>query len=903
MYIRSLEKFADPNYHIPGSDDPHGFELLVRDCASIKFGQDFHLYGRSGQTQYGIDIFSDDWTLLIQCKAYSETMKNHKSFQEDIKAKFAEAKAHFQREGKPFFHCFILATTLKRDALSQEIVKELNEQEPDIKISVWFIDDLRTCINRYRIHNDGDTYADGFEETLFLHKNRPGCESVNLKNLFVPQEYCELSIGNGFGKTRDDLEDRIQNFCSDDKDKMLIIEGDAGSGKSTLAAMLCFEERAHSHQIMDTVPSRSNPLPLSFSLLAGRPLLTIRLRDLNDTENLEFRLGKSILSHLNIRDKKELAELFPRAVLLLDGLDELCVMLKEKVRDCENMLVQLIGWLPRDYKLIMTSRLKYIHVEKLSRTLSFSLIVLQHFSPQKRKEWMDKYKALFPKDNGAVNDEVARYIRSMGKNSVSNLCDTPMMLYLLIGSKAKFELTKNKWTLYNYVFSDAVINTPYAEQWRSESGTIYPLGPNIGGLLYWITEEIAYKMYCANGLISDQDGVIRTGDGQFLITEQGMTETITKLLVNPTFQGALTAGGVTDHETQISILKRSHALCCYWRSDSVIAQVEFYHNNIRDFFLCEKIRRVFNEFYQENGSDEEKTDRIAQHLISLFKFGDINETVCHFLQEYARDVVSDQRKNRKEFPLLEKEHPLLPLLYQKLLMKGILYDGLNMKDHVDAIKNILQNTALVYHSIYEPFLNEGEKIRWWNDVEAVNHSDIINYIFCQLVKKIGYRSDLQKADLHRADLHGADLRGADLSGTDLNRIDLHGAKMQEVQLHRANLYKADLRGAILKGANLNEVNLGKAYLNRADLNEADLRNAEFRGTDLRGTILPDGFRSDNQKEQIGHLKSLNISGLKIQQEKRTIDRTHNSISSCAAGQQIATNLAKKKRAGKGKRRQ
>lgn len=212
MYIRSLDKFADPNYYMPGSDDPHGFELLVRDCAAIKFGQDFHLRGRSGQTQDGFDIFSDDWTLLIQCKAYSETTKNYRDLRKDIKAEFTKVKAHLQREERedkrPFWR-FIFATTLKSDSPTQDIardipVKEIDEElgklEPNMYVTVWFRETLLTIINEYRIHNDSDSYAEGFEETLFLHKNRPDCENVSLKNLFVPQEYCELRCGKNFGK-------------------------------------------------------------------------------------------------------------------------------------------------------------------------------------------------------------------------------------------------------------------------------------------------------------------------------------------------------------------------------------------------------------------------------------------------------------------------------------------------------------------------------------------------------------------------------------------------------------------------------------------------------------------------------------------------------------------------------
>jgi hypothetical protein len=623
----------------------------------------------------------------------------------------------------------------------------------------------------------------------------------------------------------DDLEERILRFCRDDKDKMLIIEGDAGSGKSTLAAMLCFEEKKHSHQIIETAPDGSSPLAISPSLLAGRPLLTIRLRDLEITGNPEFKLGQSILSHLKILNKKELDKQFSRAVFLLDGFDELCMMI-EDVCDRENMLSQLCSWLLGDYKLILTSRPKYIHVERLSDAFSFSMISLQHFNPRKREEWLNRYRKLITKDSGAVDEKVAQYILSMDEDSVSNLCDTPMTLYLLIGSKANFELTKNEWALYRHIFTVAVVNTPYAGQL---GGSSHPMGSNKSRMLYWITEEIAYKMYCADESPEDQS-TIQTEDGQFLVTGKTVTRIIEKLLKDRQFYESAVQAGLKDVNS--FDLQRIHALCCYWRSGSTDGPVEFYHNNIRDFFLCEKIRRELNWLYQESGSDEAKTDRMAQRLVNLFKYGKINETVCRFLGAYARDAVSTQQ--RTEFPLREKEHPLLPTLYQKLLTNGLLYDGLGVNNHGEAIMNILRNTAIVYRNVYEPILEKEEKIHWWNDVMAVNRSGMMRYFFICFVGEIGSRSDLHFANLYRAVMCNADLHSADLTF--------------------ANLQFADLSWANLREANLRE----------ADLQRADLSYADLHGADLRGATSPiGGFLSDSQDEQIAEWKSLEIPGLKF----------------------------------------
>ena len=924
MYIRSLKECPYTRTNRPDSSNSNEFELLVRDCAAVKYGQDFHLYGRSGENQHGIDIFSDDWTILIQCKAYSPTRKNYKQLKKDITECLQDASAYFQRDGRPIFEQFIVATPLNTDTRAQDIewkkgidskeaTAEEEKKDTNVEVNVWFWNDLAKTIEDYRIHNDGDRYADEFNETLFLHKDKPGCENVTLKNLFVPQKCCEWN-GSKFGNSRDDLANRINRFCSsDDNKKLLIIEGDAGSGKSSLSAMLCHNARENSRKEYEITPGEKFPT----DLLNGRPLLAVRLRDLEATGDLEQYLAKYILQYLlptveeNDR-KKVLERQFPCAVLLLDGFDELCVRRKEGLNH-EEMIEKLCSWLPGGFKIILTSRPKCINVNEM-RVSGFSMISIQHYSAEKRKAWLGKYRTLFAEDSGAVDEKVASYILSVTDDSISNLCDTPLMLYMIIGSKAHYELTQNYWALYHYVFSDALINTPYSGQWEPNSGPEHPVGPHSGELLYWITEEIAYKMYSANET-QNNGSTFQTEDGQFLLTGEGVKKVIEALLgkedeETPFKTAARRAGWRNcDRDTRIFDLQRLHALCCYWRSNAADGPVEFYHNNIRDFFLCEKIRRELNTLYQMNGTDEEKTTAIAKRMIVLFKYGELNDTVLLFFREYARYAADEQKKQqgasptreqeqRDVFFLKEQSHHLLPTLYQKMLTEGSLFDGLEMKDHIRAIRSILRNTAVIYHGIYLSILTEKGKIRWWNDVDAVKRSGMMRYIFPSFVRDIGVRSDMSKvvlievnlsgadlslahldgahlngANLIRAHLNGANLIGANLIGAhlveahliraDLDEADLRVANLTGAHLDGAHLIRADLDVADLRAANLNKANLDGAHLFRADLDKADLRGANLTDADLRNATLPDGFKSDDQDEQIAHLKSLNIPGLKI----------------------------------------
>ena len=66
---------------------------------------------------------------------------------------------------------------------------------------------------------------------------------------------------------------------------------------------------------------------VAVQLFANRPLLTIRLRDLNKKDIIEKgSLSAAICKYMKIDSLDRLECLFPEAIMLLDGFDELCMI-------------------------------------------------------------------------------------------------------------------------------------------------------------------------------------------------------------------------------------------------------------------------------------------------------------------------------------------------------------------------------------------------------------------------------------------------------------------------------------------------------------------------------------------------------------------------------------------------
>ena len=579
-----------------------------------------------------------------------------------------------------------------------------------------------------------------------------------MKNLFVTQKYREKKQ-NEFSEPQDDLSKRIRRFFDQDQEMVLLIEADAGCGKSSLAAWLNY----HVAQANET----------AWETLGGRPLLTIRLRDLDRETIRNNDVGKAIEEKTGW-SKETLLKTFPQAVVFFDGFDELCMI--DDITKPNILFDWLRIWLPYGYKAIITSRINYIDRSWIDHRCI--LIVLEHFDREKREEWIQKYSVVCGQ---RIDEDVKQFILNADENSDAPVAifNTPLTLYMLAAQSTKINIgaiNNNNWVLYHALFHDVI---PDAEH-RGGPGRDY----DYRALIYRLTEEIAHIMYQNN---------------QKYHLESNCIKGIIKNLAESAGEDAGFDEGAKE------LLKRAYVLHSYWKADGETGTVEFYHNNIRDYFLCERVYRLFNVFYQKCNSNDNEETRLsnikdfARDLTSFFKFGYLENRVLDFIRDRA------MYKKNNDFPQREKELHLLPDLYQYLLTDGCLYDGLGLPNHAQAIESVQRNTAMVYHSARCAILsNRGEYLHWWRNTKEINEANAIKYFFVRFMAEITARSDFSELNLAGTYLQNSDLQRANFQKANLQRANMNGAYLQEAQMQRAQLHLSDLRGADLRGADLRD---------------------------------------------------------------------------------------------------
>lgn len=420
-------------------------------------------------------------------------------------------------------------------------------------------------------------------------------------------------------------------------------------------------------------------------------------------------------------------------------------------------------------------------------------------------------------------------ILMIDEDASNGICDTPLALYMLAAGKITDEAWENPWLLYHQIFRMELSNTEYNKLFSGESYT-HSIN-RYKDILYQVSAEIAYKMYVS-------------GNKQLYVTQSDIEEVIRKLHLESRQTG--------------QIVRRCYALCNYWKNDGERGVAEFYHNNIRDFFLCEKIfyelEKIYQSFEPACMTDDEKCNKTIEQFINcfsqLFACSDLNDKVSEFI--YYRSLYKMVSHEEEEFIQQELKYQFLGCFFEKMFVNGAIHDY-----HYDGKRNLYQENVNVlkcvvqiYRHIYEPYVVRGKKrLEWFfNAGSEMNDMEGLPFLFKPVfirtpvtiasdygIPVAGYANfylyDMKKADLRYGMFNYSKFLSCNFSDTVLVSTDFSNAR-----LTNCNFENADFRFSSLAGANIT--------------------GCRFDNCSLAGTTLPDGFCSDVQEEQMEHIKQL-----------------------------------------------
>lgn len=323
-----------------------------------------------------------------------------------------------------------------------------------------------------------EEYANNFDSTLFLHKYDEN-SLVTLRNLYVNPAFTEVdNVSNTISR------DMVSLLCDflwqkrkNDKERILFIEGDAAIGKTSLVSWLCY----HYLKVDD-----SEDNTIGRAIFMNRKIVCVRLRELEFKDNESPSM--TILNYLKISDVKKFNRLYSNAIIILDGADELSMVSGIAASSIESFLLDVRKTFS-NHKIIITTRPKFLNMEVFNKsTFRIRRISIAHFTHEMRMEWLENYKQC-----GEVIPEITeQYIRTMQDDTAVGVADTPLALYLLVRCDMREELQGNNWALFHEIFSKAIIDAEYNENFINSTNELEYRKSRIN---YLIVEKIAYRMF------------------------------------------------------------------------------------------------------------------------------------------------------------------------------------------------------------------------------------------------------------------------------------------------------------------------------------------------------------------------------------------------------------------------
>ena len=619
-----------------------------------------------------------------------------------------------------------------------------------------------------------DAYAKNYEEPLFMHLYAD--PPVRLMDLYVDPAFTR------YGYPSRDMTGCIEEFVWSDaykRERFFFIEGSAAIGKTSLVSWLCWHYRKQT--------------PEGTWMFGDRPLVCVRLRELDFQD--DAKAENVLLNYLGIPDIDAFEHSYPDAVVILDGADELSMVSNIPHGSVEEFLLELQRKF-RSHKFLITTRPKFLEMGKFkSMVYDYRLIVLSHYNAQLRGEWLDRYKAC----GQSIPENTERFIRTLQGMDENGIADTPLALYLLAQCDAESNLLGNQWALFHRIFSEAILKGEYNANF-AESAAL--MDERSGAVNYRVVQSIAFRMF-RNA--SEERYYLNNGEIMEAIAECDL-------------------GNLSPER-----VRETCVLCAYWKNAGNLGALEFYHNNIRDFFLCEYLCRQLIEGLNA----PEPLEGLVPMLCRVLCHADICGSTWKQVYEYLClrldfESVKPRTENSLYHLLCEKQK-ILTCILPRLVAGRELWNA----DHSFSIYRGAKRTFGNIHMLVrllQTFCPDRIRLTGYN----VFGTDLETMGLLRDWKSSLYNDPISYVD------HTGETRCIDASSdTEYSSLCLSRYWIDGISFDRCFLGNAALDHAVL-----NNISFREARLGAVDLSETRLLHNQFDKTKMRDVMMRDASLID-----------------------------------------------------------
>lgn len=608
----------------------------------------------------------------------------------------------------------------------------------------------------YKISDDNGYFRKLYNEELFLEIKEYTHDDYIAK---LKRVYVEPKIESNKQSLKDKLEnwnqqsDLDSDIHTDADAKVFLLYGKAGVGKSSLTANIIATE------------------------FLGKNCHAIALRKHIDKLS-HVKAWQSVKDCFKCNDEAA----YNDSVLILDGLDEICVLKKEF--NGKEFVENLKNSAPSEVKILITSRYHsgYFEEIKSDNKLIISTIA---WTEDEISEWCNKYCNVH-KNNTRKQEWCENFIQSYEKlepnDNRKDIFCTPIILYICCAK----EIDISKHDSIAGIYDAAFYHIGHREHSKENSEDLKIPDDKQFKINWQYTKELAFQMFL--------NDILESGLDDELVNEAKIR---TKELLQE-----------TDFEIDNNIQKYFavfHFASC--KTDGI----EFAHKTVGEYFTAVKLYEDYFEKIEIKSDDDSAITSTWKNIYQAFRYKKIPEDIM----QYLTDIIKSRKGNEfKEWRESFFEY------YYRGMESQFLWEVMNDKSYYKSNELLMlpEQVSIAFRNLtwllsFFEFKNDGEfnKEEYKRTFESffirTVNMDVNCSYWCNLYAAVGVNlkgidlsranfnyTDLQEANLAYVNLVGADLRGADLTGVDLKGAYLIGADLRGAYLVKEDLIEADLGG-------------------------------------------------------------------------------------------------------------
>lgn len=625
-----------------------------------------------------------------------------------------------------------------------------------------------------KIHDDNDEYQKLYQDTLFWENLLEDDKKATLRNTYVKPCIKPQNGSYGFN---------LKKWVQDKDSRILLLYGKAGIGKTSLVSRFA-------------LGNRLNPI---YHIL--------KLRKYTDKLNSSDS-WKSIKECFKYEDDNA----YEGSILILDGLDEVCVLNQEfdGSKFVENLSRTLGTDFGRSIRVIITSRMGYFNEDRFNRYVELATVQWEESSVNKwcdrycrthenRKEWSVSFKGVY-KD--LDEDDKRRDV----------FC-SPIILYICCVSQIDISKHNSVASIYDEAFR--VIGKKEYHVMNEETEKEVEINRQF-------TKELAFQMFL-NDKLEDALGADWVSIAREKTIQWG--------------QKRYNAENINLEFKKIFALNHF----AFNKSDAV----EFAHKTVGEYFVSVKI---YEDFFKHI---LEKTPKSIWHnIFNAFRYKKIPVDIMKYLVDLITSGQNDSWKSK-----------FFKIYYTGIEQQLMITSANEKSEYVVFHASLLKQFPIAFRNLTWLLTGLGFDNSEFSNTEK-NLEILVSYIKGD-VNLSGWKNlnniDFSMLDLKNSNFSNACLEGANFNETDLERASFDGANLDNSSFKNAYLEYASFVGTHLVNAHLEQANIKYATLadvrcdesrfENADLTLSYIKDAWFSGAQFNGAHLEGAYLSNVHFEE------------------------------------------------------